>query len=81
VTLAVLDWAALIVGIGALATAIGGIITAWSALKRARVEGEDAAEARVVSARKATADARAEADLCAEELHRWRMAHPEGLGE
>jgi len=77
--LAVVDWAAVIIGIGALFTAIGGVITAYASVRRAHTEGEDAAEKRIADTRAALNATREEAEQAEAELHKWHMRFPEGI--
>jgi len=61
-----MDWAAW----GALLTGVGAVATAWVSVRKARREGEG-------DCRRELAEARAEAEHYAAELHHLRMDHPE----
>lgn len=67
-----MNLAELLVSIGAVITALAGFATAWAAVVRARAEGAAGCEEHL-------AEARAELEHDASELHRWRMTYPEGL--
>ena len=64
--------AEVLAGLGAIITAIAGVLTAWAAVVRARKEGAAGCEERLHAAR-------AEAEKYTDEVHRWRMTYPDGL--
>jgi len=62
----------ILVGMGAVITALAGFATAYSSIVKAKQEGSADCEQRLKVARE-------ESEAEAVELHRWRLAHPEGL--
>jgi hypothetical protein len=64
--LAEVPWADVITALGALTTAVGGTIAAYSALVRAKHEGTEECQEKLKGARE-------EAETTAAELHKLRM--------